>query len=96
MAIDPVFQTIDDPLASTQEVDNTSNAAGMDELPYFAPVPMDQSQINNGLMSARQDGLNTVVGRLQSQDGKSFLDLDKGILQFNDGANDRLRMGSDA
>ena len=94
--IDPIFQTVDDPLATTQEIDPTSNAMGMDELPYFAPVPMDQSQTNNGLMAPRQDGLNTVVGRLQSQDGKSFLDLDKGILQFNDGVNDRLRMGSDS
>ena len=89
--IDPITGQVDDPFAEPDPF----QGPGVAEVPFYEPPALTQPQIDNGVMFPRTDALNQIVGRAQSQDGKSYLDLDKGILQFNDGANDRLRMGSD-
>lgn len=94
---DPIYNTVDDPFASNQ-TDPFANPDPMQDpgvstvLSYEEPSILSQPN-PNGIDSPRQDLLQSGVGRIQSQDGLSFLDLDKGQLQFSDGANARLRIG---
>lgn len=92
--VDPITGQVDDPLAPLSNPDPFQDP-GVAEVPYYSAPTLSQAPLDNGLMFSRMDAQNGLVGRAQSQDGKSYLDLDKGVLNFNDGANDRFRAGSD-
>ena len=54
---------------------------------------LEPPMLRNGIMAPRIFGLTELAGRLESQDGLSFFDLEQGVYILNDGVDDRLLMG---
>lgn len=64
------------------------------ELPSQEPSPtLQDPNLRNGIMNAQINGGLEIIGKMESLDGQSSIDLDEGQIIINDGSNDRVLIG---